>query len=91
MQRIFAAFLALVLLVAVVASVPLDEEENALPDQEDLMALETYLQNIDKRSCMTRGRCSYSRNDCCRGYICKCNLFKQNCKCERKGIFGWGK
>lgn len=78
------------------SSTSIDEDEGYLADSEELQALENYLNsfNLDKRArkgCIERGRCNRRENDCCENRVCKCNLFMQNCRCERKGLFGWGK
>merc|ERR1712211_128352 len=54
----------------------------------NMQGYEAYMQ---KRGgyCIGFGRsCSTKGITCCGEKICKCNLFRTNCRCQRSGIFG---
>ncbi|GAU97975.1 hypothetical protein RvY_09187 [Ramazzottius varieornatus] len=61
---------------------------------DDMGAADRYMTfpQINKRNCKRRGaRCQYyGESECCNG-ACKCNIWGQNCKCLRPGLFAtWG-
>merc|ERR1712012_888981 len=50
-----------------------------------------YYAYMQKRGgyCIGFGRsCSTKGITCCGENICKCNLFRTNCRCQRSGLFG---
>merc|ERR1711962_327315 len=54
----------------------------------NMQGYEAYMQ---KRGgyCIGFGRsCSTKGITCCGENICKCNLFRTNCRCQRSGLFG---
>ncbi|GAB6018721.1 hypothetical protein CHUAL_000397 [Chamberlinius hualienensis] len=55
--------------------------------------IQIKLLRFGRRSCVRRGdRCDHRPNDCCNNSACRCNLWGNNCMCERLGLFQqWGK
>merc|ERR1712079_298101 len=50
---------------------------------------EWYKRNDHKRwpICTTYSKsCNISPRSCCKGFVCMCNLWGQNCRCKRQGV-----
>ncbi|XP_014664846.1 PREDICTED: U8-agatoxin-Ao1a-like [Priapulus caudatus] len=93
--KVLALLFAIVLLGRAVSAQWLgdDDDDAEISDylsdlyESDNDALQSLVKRTSRRMCLGHGRrCSLRRNDCCSRYICKCNLWGQNCKCEPRGF-----